>query len=164
VAGIHWWYFHSSHAAELTAGYYNLDTQTEQGIISNHVILNKQRSIGSSTGYDAIASMIASHKNAQFLFTCLEMQDAEQGSECECGPYELVGQTKTSAMNVNIHYSGENALERYDQTAYDTIKTQATRYGEDIHKFTYLRLSSTLTDDWNNWNTFEGFVNDMKSL
>jgi beta-amylase len=121
VAGIHWWYFHPSHAAELTAGYYNLDTyysaqpvaEDEEGKVSSHLLISQPFARyapsslrggskkadgsyqgGSSYGYDGIASMIASHKGTTFLFTCLEMQDSEQSSSCDCGPYELVGQTK----------------------------------------------------------------------
>ena len=191
VAGIHWWYFHPSHAAELTAGYYNLDTyysaqpvaEEEEGKVSSHLLISQPFARyapsslrggskkadgsyqgGSSYGYDGIASMIASHKGTTFLFTCLEMQDSEQSSSCDCGPYELVGQTKQSAINANVPYSGENALERYDETAYETIETQASRYGVNINRFTYLRLGSTLTDDSGNWNTFTNFVSNMNSM
>lgn len=138
VAGIHWWYFDDSHAAELTSGYWNVN--------------------GEGDAYGDIAKMVASH-NATFDFTCLEMQDSEQSSECKCGPYELVQQTKTSAATYGAGYAGENALQRYDQTAYDTIKSQA----KGAEAFTYLRLTSDLMSG-ENWNLFTNFVNDMKSV
>ncbi len=94
---------------------------------------------------------------------CLEMQDSEQPASCACGPYELVQQTKTAAKNNNIGYSGENALARYDQTAYNTIEAQATSAGFTISSFTYLRLDSTLMQQ-NNLNTFESFVSTMNNL
>lgn len=142
VAGIHWWYFDNSHAAELTAGYYNIP--------------------GTSDFYSSIATSCSKY-NATFDFTCLEMKDSEQPSECKCGPYELVQQTKQAALNKGAKYSGENALQRYDQTAYDTIKSQTTSFGKDISEFTYLRLTDSLMTG-TNWNTFTKFVNDMKYL
>ena len=142
VAGIHWWYFDESHAAELTAGYYNI---------------NGDRDI-----YQDLASMFTAN-NATFDFTCLEMQDNEQPSECKCGPYELVQQTKQASKNSKGHYSGENALQRYDTTAYDTIKSQATSLNWDIDAMTYLRLTDDLMSG-SNWDNFKNFVHDMKYL
>lgn len=52
---------------------------------------------------------------------------------------------------------------RYDQTAYNTIKDQCTRYGVDVKAFTYLRLSDTLLSGYN-WDTFRNFVKDMAYL
>jgi beta-amylase len=91
------------------------------------------------------------------------MKDSEQPSECACGPFELVQQTKQSAKDRHTAYSGENALQRYDQTAYDTIKTQATALGFNIDALTYLRLTDELMSG-NNWNTFAQFVKDMQHL
>lgn len=142
VAGIHWWYLDSSHAAELTAGYYNI--------------------AGDRDIYSEVAQMLNSY-NVTFDFTCLEMKDSEQPSECKCGPYELVQQTKQAAVNHKTAYSGENALQRYDQTAYDTIKSQATSQGSDIEAFTYLRLTDDLMSG-SNWNTFANFVKEMNEL
>jgi beta-amylase len=137
VAGIHWWYLDASHAAEITSGYYN-DVD------------------GGNDVYGDIAKMVSLH-NATFDFTCLEMSDSEQPSECSCGPYELVQQTKASASTYRAGYAGENALQRYDQSAYDTIKTQA----QGANAFTYLRLTDDLMSG-SNWDTFVQFVNDMK--
>jgi beta-amylase len=142
VAGIHWWYKDASHAAELTTGYWNIP--------------------GDRDIYGEIATLLAKN-NATFDFTCLEMKDSEQPAECACGPFELVQQTKQSAINQHTSYSGENALQRYDQTAYDTMKTQATALGKDIDALTYLRLTDDLMTG-NNWNTFAQFVKEMQSL
>lgn len=142
IAGIHWWYKDASHAAELTTGYWNIP--------------------GDRDIYGEIATLLAKN-NATFDFTCLEMKDSEQPAECACGPFELVQQTKQSAINQHASYSGENALQRYDQTAYDTMKTQATSLGKDIDALTYLRLTDELMSG-NNWNTFAQFVKEMQSL
>lgn len=55
VAGIHWWYLDPSHAAELTAGYWNT---------------------ADNDAYSQIAQMLKKY-NAAFDFTCLEMRDSE---------------------------------------------------------------------------------------
>ncbi len=141
IAGIHWWYKSNSHPAELTAGYYN------------------------ANGYNAyyeIANMCAK-VGCKIDFTCLEMQDDEQDATCDCGPYELVQQVEHAAFQNNIGFGGENALPRFDQTAYNTILNQAHNNGRVINDFTYLRLSAPLLQD-NNFNTFKGFVNSMQGL
>ncbi|EGG18434.1 hypothetical protein DFA_03928 [Cavenderia fasciculata] len=139
VSGIHWWYGDPSHAAELTAGYKN-----DQG-----------------QAYNVISDMFKKH-NVSFDFTCLEMTDDEQPSYCECRPQELVAQTKQSAQQAGIGYSGENALPRYDQGAYSEIETESTLYFL-IDGFSYLRLSSDLLSS-SNFPLFQQFVSTMKSL
>jgi len=132
------WYKDASHAAELTSGYWNVP--------------------GTSDVYGDIAAMVALH-NATFDFTCLEMQDSEQPAECACGPFELVQQAHAAADSRYAAFSGENALQRYDQTAYDTIKSQAV--GADA--FTYLRLNDDLMSG-PNWDSFARFVSDMQNV
>jgi hypothetical protein len=57
-------------------------------------------------------------------------------------------------------YTGENALARYDQTAYNTIESQSH---QGVSSFTYLRLNPTLMQS-NNFGTFSQFVSAMKNL
>eukprot|EP00164_Ancoracysta_twista_P009651 GFYU01014361.1.p1 GENE.GFYU01014361.1~~GFYU01014361.1.p1 ORF type:complete len:471 (-),score=141.00 GFYU01014361.1:75-1487(-) len=139
ISGIHWLYNTPSHAAELTAGYYN---------------------IYGTNGYDPIAKMFAKYGVA-VDFTCLEMQDNEQPSECACAPAELVLQVKQSAINAGVGFSGENALPRYDQTAFNQIIKQSAALGHNAEAFTYLRLGQDLL---NNMGTFQNFVNGMHGL
>lgn len=140
IAGIHWWYDHPSHAAELTAGYYNTNSQD---------------------GYGLIASMLSDH-HTTFDFTCLEMRNNEQDSSCQSNPETLVAQTKSAALGRGIGYDGENALPRYDETAYNQIIKQATAGGR-IGGFTYLRLTSDLLQG-DNLNKFSNFVHSMSHL
>ncbi|XP_071907012.1 beta-amylase-like [Coffea arabica] len=70
VSGIHWRYKVQSHAAEITAGYYNLDDRD---------------------GYRPLARMFSRH-HATLDFTCLEMRDSEQPETAKSGPQELVQQ------------------------------------------------------------------------
>ncbi|GAM22352.1 hypothetical protein SAMD00019534_055270 [Acytostelium subglobosum LB1] len=139
VSGVHWWYGDPSHAAELTAGYKN--------------------DLGQA--YLMISNMFAKH-GVSFDFTCLEMRDSEQPSDCLCRPEELVGQTKQQAQQAHIRYSGENALQRYDQDAYSEIEYESTRYFL-ISGFSYLRLDEYLVSS-QAFPTFQSFVQTMSTL
>ncbi|KAJ4457282.1 putative Beta-amylase 2; chloroplastic [Paratrimastix pyriformis] len=138
VAGIHWWFLSESHAAELTAGYYNTRSRS---------------------GYNKIVKAFK-EAGAIIDFTCFEMRDTEQPSSAQCGPYELVGQTLWEAKNVGIGYAAENALPRYDDTAYATILDNSVRQMK-IDAFTYLRLTDDLIYNGDNWSRFANFVGKM---
>eukprot|EP01106_Pelomyxa_sp_JSP_P015975 TRINITY_DN571_c0_g2_i1.p1 TRINITY_DN571_c0_g2~~TRINITY_DN571_c0_g2_i1.p1 ORF type:complete len:465 (-),score=122.70 TRINITY_DN571_c0_g2_i1:152-1504(-) len=86
VSGIHWWYGDDSHAAELTAGYYN------------------------TNGEDAYARLATVFKTygAAFDFTCLEMTNS---ADCGSRPEYLVKQTILDAFAAGVNYDGENALD-----------------------------------------------------
>ena len=138
VAGIHWWYKSPSHPAELTAGYYNTN---------------------GNDAYGDISKMFAK-VGVSLDFTCLEMQDSAQEPSCECGPFELVEQVQHAAFSNGVDFVGENALPRYDETAYSTIEARSCYNGKPIKHFTYLRLCNTLLSS-NNFNTFGQFVDAM---
>lgn len=76
---MHWWYRHPSHAAEVTAGYYNLDDRD---------------------GYRPVARLLSRHR-AIFNFTCLEMRNIEQSADAKSAPQELVQQVKTRNHDAN---------------------------------------------------------------
>lgn len=138
ISGIHWWYGDESHAAELTAGYYNTNARN---------------------GYDEIADTFRASGNVTFTFTCLEMRDCEQPVECRSFPQSLVPQTKQAALARGIGYAGENALPRYDRAAYDQILS----WKQNMDAFTYLRLNPTLLDG-QNYEEFKRFVFLMHTL
>lgn len=146
VAGIHWWYNHDSHAAELTAGYYNL--------------INRD-------GYRPIARMFARHY-ACLNFTCLEMRDSEQPTAARSGPQKLVQQVLSAGWRENIEVAGENALPRYDSAGYNQMLLNARPNGTGKYEkpklklsgLTYLRLSDKLVT-WNNYILFRNFVKKM---
>ena len=139
VAGIHWHYRTRSHAAELTAGYYN----------------TRQRD-----GYIPIAQMLAK-RGAVLNFTCMEMKDEQQPGHANCGPEQLVRQVKAAAKKAGVELAGENALERYDESAFSQV-VATSRANEDISlsAFTYLRMNKKLFDG-ENWRNFVGFVKSM---
>jgi len=134
VAGIHWWYNTAHHAAELTAGYYNANNRN---------------------AYAELADVFKA-QGAALDFTCLEMRDSEQDSSCASGPEGLVSQVASAASGAGVTLNGENALPRFDSTAYNQILSYSNR----LHAFTYLRLGDNLLSD-NNFNTFKNFVSQM---
>jgi beta-amylase len=101
VAGIHWHYGTHSHAAELTAGYYNTVHRD---------------------GYLPIAQMFARH-GATLNFTCIEMRDSEQPMYALCSPEGLLRQVVKAAKMAGVRVSGENALPRFDEAAHEQVIT-----------------------------------------
>jgi len=99
--------------------------------------------------------------NAGFDFTCLEMFDSSNGN---CGPQELVQQTKSSAFSFGVSYGGENALPIDGNTAASQqIIKQASSNGQVISSFTYLRMSDTLFNSYN-LNIYTQLVNSLHGI
>ncbi|KAK1438470.1 hypothetical protein QVD17_04279 [Tagetes erecta] len=139
VAGIHWHYNTRSHAAELTAGYYN----------TRH-----------SDGYLPIAKMLAKY-DAVFNFTCMEMRDNEQPQHAGCSPEGLVRQVKMAVKAAGVELAGENALERYDSGAYKQVQeTSRSGSGNGLCAFTFLRMNKRLFEA-ENWRELVNFVRSM---
>lgn len=142
ISGIHWWYKDGSHAAELTAGYYNTN---------------------GNDGYRNIAETVFSKYNITMDFTCFEMKSYDDG--CKKDPENLVYQTKKASRSAGILYSGENAIEQCNPNCYqggfDQIYYQSTR-DYPIHAFTYLRMTRNLLDNADNWKIFSDFIGKMK--
>lgn len=139
VAGIHWHYKTRSHAAELTAGYYN----------TRH-----------RDGYLPIAKMLAKH-GVVFNFTCMEMRDGEQPDKANCSPEGLVRQVKMATKTARTELAGENALERYDGGAYSQVlATTRSDSGNALSAFTYLRMNKRLFEA-DNWRNLVEFVKSM---
>ncbi|KAJ0970404.1 hypothetical protein J5N97_023281 [Dioscorea zingiberensis] len=141
VAGIHWHYGTRSHAAELTAGYYNTRFRD---------------------GYLPVARMLGRH-GAVFNFTCVEMKDWEQPADAMCRPEALVKQVTSAAHDADVGLAGENALPRYDDTALNqVVHTALAKDGEreKMVGFTYLRMGMDLFHP-ENWRRFTAFVHSM---
>nr|GMD62937.1 beta-amylase 1, chloroplastic [Ipomoea batatas] len=142
VAGIHWHYGTRSHAPELTAGYYNTRSRD---------------------GYLPIAQMLARH-DAIFNFTCVEMRDHEQPQHAQCAPEKLVKQVVLATREARVPLAGENALPRFDGSAFEQIVSAAApKFGDGAKMcaFTYLRMNPELFEA-RNWIQFVGFVKKMK--
>lgn len=100
ISGIHWWYRVPNHAAELTAGYYNLDDRD---------------------GYRTIARMLTRH-HASMNFTCAEMRDSEQSEEAKSAPEELVQQVTTALATAQYFMAQEFTIIFYGNTEALLIK------------------------------------------
>jgi hypothetical protein len=106
IAGVHWWYRTRSHAAEVTAGYYNCD---------------------GGNGYDAIVGLCARH-GASLTLTCVEMCDSQHPPEALCGPEGLLRQVREAAAAVGVHVGGENALPCFMPNVIDEVALQRVVY------------------------------------
>uniref|UniRef100_A0A7S0N1D2 Beta-amylase n=1 Tax=Pyramimonas obovata TaxID=1411642 RepID=A0A7S0N1D2_9CHLO len=138
VAGVHWWYLSDSHAAELTAGYFNTR---------------------SNDGYKDMMQMF---KEVGFgvILTCAEMQDDEQPEAARCSPERLVDQVVTSAIDNGVPIAGENAFQRYDAPAHGRILHTAQRLNKS---FAFLRMGKSMFEPVN-WVKFVRFVQQMKHV
>ncbi|KAM7503579.1 hypothetical protein LguiB_002483 [Lonicera macranthoides] len=143
VSGIIWWNKDDTHAAELTAGFYNLNDRD---------------------GYRPIARMLSRHYGT-LNFTCLEIRDDEVIAEAKSGPQKLVQQVLSDGWIEKIEVAGENALPRYDCKAYNQILLNSRPNGVNRNgppklktsSFTYLRLSDKLLKE-DNFRIFKTFV------
>ncbi|KAL0002481.1 hypothetical protein SO802_016262 [Lithocarpus litseifolius] len=145
LSGIHWWYKTASHAAELTAGFYNPANRD---------------------GYAPIAAMLKKH-GAALNFTCVELRTLDQHEdfpEALADPEGLVWQVLNAAWDVCIPVASENALPCYDREGYNKILENAKPLndpdGRHLSAFTYLRLSPVLMES-HNFMEFERFVKRM---
>lgn len=94
-----WWYRSRSHAAELTAGYYNTATHD---------------------GYAPILELCQRH-GASLILTCVEMCDGQHPVEARCGPEGLLKQVRGLAARTQVPLSGENALPIFLMDGVDTV-------------------------------------------
>ncbi|KAI3905239.1 hypothetical protein MKX01_017485 [Papaver californicum] len=139
VAGIHWHYGTRAHAAELTAGYYNTRNRD---------------------GYLAIAQMMAK-RGVVLNFTSMEMRDGEQPAHANCSPEGLVKQVKMATKTTGTELAGENALERYDESAFEQVlATSRSDPGNGLTALTYLRMNKRLFEG-ENWRNLVAFAKNM---
>uniref|UniRef100_A0A0D9XH02 Beta-amylase n=1 Tax=Leersia perrieri TaxID=77586 RepID=A0A0D9XH02_9ORYZ len=145
VSGVHWWYKTASHAAELTAGFYNPCNRD---------------------GYAPIAAVLKKH-GAALNFTCVELRTMDQHEvfpEAFADPEGLVWQVLNAAWDAGIAVASENALPCYDRDGFNKILENAKPLndpdGRHLLGFTYLRLSKVLFERAN-FLEFERFVKRM---
>ncbi|XP_020552316.1 beta-amylase 2, chloroplastic isoform X1 [Sesamum indicum] len=145
LSGVHWWYKTSSHAAELTAGFYNSTNRD---------------------GYTPIVLMLKKHKTT-LNFTCVELRTLDQYAafpEALADPEGLVWQVLNAAWDAGIHVASENALPCYNRQSFYKILQNAKPHGDPdrrhLSAFTYLRLSPDLMEQ-HNLMEFVRFVKQM---
>lgn len=106
VAGVHWWYRTRSHAAELTAGYYNCEGRD---------------------GYAPIMDLCTRY-GVHMTLTCVEMCDAQHPPEALCGPEGLLRQVREAAAAAGVPIGGENALPCFMPNAIDEVALMRVVY------------------------------------
>eukprot|EP00253_Pinus_taeda_P016413 PITA_16413 len=137
VAGIHSHYNSNFQAAELTAGYYNTREQEPNGYV--------------------LISRLFIKRGAVLNFTCFEMKD-EEG---------LLRQVTEATRKTGVGLAGENALQRFNGSAYAQIRHNSNLNLQGINDnksqicaFTYLRMDQQMFES-QNWHRFVWFVRNM---
>ncbi|KAK4557348.1 hypothetical protein RGQ29_007204 [Quercus rubra] len=104
VPAIHWWYKTASHAAELTAGFYNPTNQN---------------------GYSPVFEVLRKH-SVTLKFVCLGLQvSGLENDEALADPEGLSWQVLNSAWDRGLIVAGENALLCYEREGYMRIVEMA---------------------------------------
>ncbi|XP_028095356.1 beta-amylase-like [Camellia sinensis] len=182
VSGIHWWYKDDSHAAELTSGFYNLNDRDGYRpiarMISRHyAILNftclemrdSEQSADAKRGTSKLAQQVNQKgKNLYIYIYCENRIYKIYLYTYTTHIKQLSVQVLSGGWRENIEVAGENALPRYDRTAYNQILLNARPNGVNrdgnpnlrMYAVTYLRLSDNLLD-WKNFKIFKTFVKKM---
>ncbi|GJN34701.1 hypothetical protein PR202_gb23387 [Eleusine coracana subsp. coracana] len=142
VSGVHWWYKTASHAAELTAGFYNPCNRD---------------------GYAPIAAVLKKY-DAALNFTCVELRTMDQHEVYPEAFADPEGLVLNAAWDAGIQVASENALPCYDRDGFNKIlenaKPRNDPDGRHLFGFTYLRLSKVLFER-PNFFEFERFVKRM---
>ncbi|KAK9094967.1 hypothetical protein Scep_026436 [Stephania cephalantha] len=95
-------------------------------------------------------------------FTCMEMRDGEQPASANCSPEGLVRQVKMAAKAAKTELAGENALEKYDEGAFQQVlATSRLDSGNGLSAFAYLRMNKRLFEG-DNWRNLVNFVKSME--
>ncbi|XP_023514236.1 beta-amylase 7-like isoform X2 [Cucurbita pepo subsp. pepo] len=143
--GIHWWYKTASHAAELTAGFYNPCNRD---------------------GYAAIMAMLKKHSaSLNFTSAGFHMLDQQENiANTSSDPEAVVWQVTYAARDVGVEVVSENALPFLDRVGYNKILDNAKPLddpdGRYLSSFIYNKLTPLLLER-HNLVEFERFVKRM---
>ncbi|KAG8363318.1 hypothetical protein BUALT_Bualt19G0009900 [Buddleja alternifolia] len=145
LSGVHWWYKSASHAAELTAGFYNSSNRD---------------------GYAAIMAMLK-RQGAALCFTCADMSMIDPHmdfSESLADPEGLAWQVLNAAWDACIPVASKNSFPCHNREGYNYLLEKAKPVsdpdGRHFSAFTYLRLSPLLAER-QHFVEFERFVKRM---
>ncbi|MCO5567760.1 hypothetical protein L7F22_021454 [Adiantum nelumboides] len=142
ISGVHWSYKTPSHAAELTAGFYN---------------------VANRDGYASLVKLLAK-QNTGLNFVTIEPSQQETFFNGLINPAGLQWQVLNAAWEAGITVSSGNTRLCYDRDYYIKVLTDAKPFddpdGHHIASFTYSKLSSTLLER-SNFEEFKNFVSCM---
>ncbi|KAH7297475.1 hypothetical protein KP509_26G071100 [Ceratopteris richardii] len=142
ISGVHWSYKTSSHAAELTAGFYN---------------------VANRDGYASILKMLAK-QNSGLNFATFEPSQQENFFNAQLSPAGLQWQVLNGAWEAGISISSSNVRPCYDRDYYIRVLADAKPFddpdGHHLASFTYSKLSQFLLER-TNFEEFKHFVSCM---
>ncbi|KAH6813178.1 beta-amylase 2 [Perilla frutescens var. frutescens] len=148
LSSMHWWYKTASHAAELTAGFYNSSNRD---------------------GYAAIMAMLK-RQGAALCFTCSEMSVMDHNmnfSESLADPEGLFWQVLNAAWDASISVASENSFSCNGREGYSYLLEKAKPVSDPDRRhfssFNYLRLGPLLMER-QNLIEFERFVKRMHGV
>ncbi|TMW85154.1 hypothetical protein EJD97_023663 [Solanum chilense] len=115
IPSIYWWYRTSSHAAELTAGYYNPTNQD---------------------GYSPVFEVLKKHSvTIKFVSSGLQVPETD---DALADPEGLSWQIMNSAWDKKINVAGQNAFPCYDREGFmRLVETAKPRNDPDRHRFSF---------------------------
>lgn len=123
LPGVHWWYHHNAHAAELTAGIYNTSARN---------------------GYLPLLKLLEQHGVSAQL-PCAELRTGQQSSEMMSDPQQLLLQMRGAASALHVPVSLENSGPLRELTALEEMERKmfekAVYQGVDIHPAVHLSLN-----------------------
>lgn len=146
VPGNHWWYHHSAHPSELTAGIYNTVHRD---------------------GYLQLFKVAAGH-GAGVVLTNADLRNHGQHGQALCGPEDLLRQQRTVAAALQLAVTVENAVAcACDDTSLQSL--QATLFERVSSQGIDLPMPNTLLFhtmapslfEPAEWNRFKGFARDV---
>lgn len=135
LSAVHWTAGSSNRAPEVTTGYLVTD----------------------SFNFYAKFMNICKDKSIVAVFSGFEMINNLQSENCFSRGWDLVTELKSIASLEEVELMGENAWQRTDQAAFDTIALQAA----NIKSFNFLRLSNFAHGDWDTKNRFQGLISRL---
>lgn len=117
IPAVYWWYKTTSHAAELTAGYYNPTNQD---------------------GYSPVFEVLKKH-SVTMKFVCSGLQvPCQEIDEALADPEGLNWQVLNSAWDRGLSIAGQNAVPCYDRAGFMRIvETSKPRNDPDHHCFLF---------------------------
>ncbi|KAF9625993.1 hypothetical protein IFM89_028687 [Coptis chinensis] len=143
IPAIYWWYRTTSHAAELTAGFYNPTNQD---------------------GYSSVFEVLKKH-SVTLKFVCSGLQSsAPENGEASADLEGLIWQVLNSAWERGLTIAGQNALPCYDREGYTRIVEIAKPMNDPDHRhllFFVYQQPSPLTQRDYGFSELDSFIRCM---
>lgn len=144
IPAIYWWYKTASHAAELTAGFYNPTNQD---------------------GYSPIFDMLKKHSAAMKFVCCGPQATAQENDEALADSEGLSWQALNSAWDRGITVAAQSTLPCHDRETYIRIIETAKPRNDPDHRhlsfFTYQQLTPVFMQREMCFSEMDNFIKCM---